>query len=303
MSPQHYRIGLIGEHIGTSLSPMIHTAEAKAHGLERFQYELIDLAGQANVPERLGDIIQEYAAAGFTGFNVTHPHKQHVIKYLDGLSETARVLGAVNNIIHTDDGWVGHNTDHSGFLAGLRATLPNETPRTTAVLFGAGGAGAAVARALLDYGVQNLYVIDPQQEQLVQLNDRLSSTLGADVQLHTGGLDMAVAWVPLADAVINATPIGMEHLPGTPFELNLMRRHQWVADVIYRPTETQFLAHARQLGCPAVDGTAMLVEQAADTFELQTGLDANRQRMRTHLHNQLVATTIGSSSTAPTTNR
>ena len=288
MSSPHYCIGLIGEHIGTSLSPMLHTAEAQAHGLEDFRYELIDLEGQRDAAQHLGQIIQEHAAAGFTGFNVTHPHKQHVIPYLDSVTDAARVLGAVNNIIRTDDGWAGHNTDHSGFLGGLHTRLPQDTPRNTAVLFGAGGAGAAVASALLDYGVQQLYVIDPQETQRVQLKDRLGPTLDAGVQLHTGGPDMASQWVPAADAVINATPIGMEHLPGAPFDLDLLTGSQWVADVIYRPVETQLLAHARNLGCQTVEGTAMLVEQAADTFELQTGLPANRQRMRDSLQLHLV---------------
>ncbi|OAV51143.1 shikimate dehydrogenase [Enteractinococcus helveticum] len=288
MSSQHYRIGLIGEHISTSLSPMIHTAEAKAHSLENFQYEVIDLEGQADAAERLGEIIQEYAAAGFTGFNVTHPHKQHVIQYLDDLTDAARVLGAVNNVIRTENGWIGHNTDHSGFLGGLHARLPEDAPRETAVLFGAGGAGAAVASALLDFGAQNLCVIDPQQVQLDQLNERLGAVLADGVQLHTGSPDMAAAWVPNADAVINATPIGMEHLPGTPFDVSLLTGNQWVADVIYRPVETQLLAHARSHGCPTVDGTAMLVEQAADTFEYQTGLVANRQRMRESMQLEFV---------------
>jgi shikimate dehydrogenase len=292
MSSQHYRIGLIGEHIGTSLSPMIHTAEATAQGLDNFQYDLIDLAGQADAAERLGEIIQEYASDGFTGFNVTHPHKQHIIAHLDDLTDTARVLGAVNNIIRTQDGWIGHNTDHSGFLGGLYARLPEDAPRETAVLFGAGGAGAAVASALLDFGVQNLYVIDPQQAQLDQLNERLGAILADGVELYTGGPEIAASWVPNADAVINATPIGMEHLPGTPFDVSLLTGDHWVADVIYRPVETQLLAHARSLGCSTVDGTAMLVEQAADTFEYQTGLVANRQRMRTHLHQQLTAVAV-----------
>ncbi|GAA4114287.1 shikimate dehydrogenase [Enteractinococcus coprophilus] len=289
MRSDNYRIGLIGEHIGTSLSPMIHTAEATAQGLDNFQYDLIDLEGQTDAAERLGEIIQEHVAAGFTGFNITHPHKQHVIAHLDSLTEAARMLGAVNNVIVTQEGWVGHNTDHSGFLGGLHTQLPEDAPRETAVLFGAGGAGAAVASALLDFGVQNLYVIDPQPVQLDQLNERLAAILAEGLRLHTGSPDMAVAWVPNADAVINATPIGMEHLPGTPFDVSLLSGDHWVADVIYRPIETQLLAHAHSLGCHTVDGTAMLVEQAADTFEYQTGLTANRQRMRTHLHQELLA--------------
>lgn len=289
MSPQRYRIGLIGEHIATSLSPMIHSAEAKAQGLDDFHYDLIDLAGHLDAEDQLGPIIHQQAAGDFTGFNVTHPHKQHVIAHLDGLSNTARKLGAVNNIIHTAAGWIGHNTDHSGFLAGLHNMLPADAPRHTAVLFGAGGAGAAVASALLDYGVQRLYVVDPQPVQRDGLYSQLVDILSEGVELHTGEPNMAQAWVPTADAVVNATPIGMEHLPGTPFALQLLNSRQWVADVIYRPVETQLLNHAQSLGCHTVNGTAMLVEQAADTFELQTGLTANRERMRTGLQHALAA--------------
>lgn len=289
MSATQYRVGLIGDHIGTSLSPLIHQTEATAQGLEDFRYELIDLEGQQDAAPQLGAIIQEYVEAGFTGFNVTHPYKQHVIEHLDGLSEAARILGAVNNIIRTDAGWMGHNTDHSGFLGGLHATLPEESPRDVAVLFGAGGAGAAVASALLDYGVADLYVIDPQPVQLKHLKEQLGATLKEGSRLHTGDPQMAAEWIPLADAVINASPIGMEHLPGTPFDINLLTSSQWVADVIYRPVETQLIAHARSLGCQTVDGTAMLIEQAADTFELQTGRLADRQRMRKQLQKTLSA--------------
>lgn len=287
MSSQRYRIGLIGEHIGTSLSPLIHMTEAKAHDLDGFRYEVIDLAGQSDVATRLGEIISERGAAGFTGFNVTHPHKQQVVEYLDDLTDTARILGAVNNIIQTKNGWTGHNTDHSGFLAGLRTRLPLDATRDSAVLFGAGGAGAAVASALLDFGIQNLYVIDLQHAQLDQLTARLGSTLSDGAQLHVGGPEMADKWVPNAQAVINATPIGMEHIPGTPFDLGLLSGDQWIADVIYRPVETPLLAHARRLGCYTVEGTAMLVEQAAETFEYQTGLAANRERMRENLQLEL----------------
>lgn len=288
MSSESYRIGLIGEHIGTSMSPVIHRAEAAAHGLTEFSYELIDLENQPDAVGHLGQIIKEHVAAGFTGFNVTHPHKQHVIAHLDGLSQTASTLGAVNNVIRTAEGWIGHNTDHSGFLAGLRTTLPEAAPRHTAVLFGAGGAGAAVASALLEYGVQRLCVVDTQSTQRQNLQEQVGANLPEGVELMTGGPEMAVRWVPEANAVVNATPIGMEHLPGTPFDVELLNAKHWVADVIYRPVETPLLRHARSLGCLTVGGTAMLVEQAADTFELQTGLIANRQRMRAHLQQILV---------------
>lgn len=284
MSSQTYRIGLIGEHIGTSMSPRIHRAEAEAHGLTDFRYELIDLEDHPDATEQLGQIIAEQVAAGFTGFNVTHPYKQQVIAHLDGLSDAARTLGAVNNLVCHGDQWIGHNTDHSGFLAGLRNMLPADAPRNAVVLFGAGGAGAAVASALLDFGVQQLRVIDTQPTQREHLHEQLSPTLANGAVLETGGPEMAADWVPTANAVVNATPIGMEHLPGTPFDVELLTADQWVADVIYRPVETQLLAAARRLGCATVDGTVMLVEQAAGTFELQTGLTADRRRMHAQMH-------------------
>ena len=291
MSNTGYRIGLIGDHIGTSHSPGIHRAEAAAHGLSDFRYELIDLADRPIADDQLGQVLEGYIADGYTGFNVTHPHKQSIVPFLDGLSDAARRLGAVNNVVYEAGGWVGHNTDHSGFLAGLHRMLAPETARDTTVLFGAGGAGAAVASALVEYGVRHLYVIDTDAGQRQRLADVLTPALPSGVILETGGPEMAEAWVPAADAVINATPIGMDHLPGTPFDIGLLQPRHWVADVIYRPVQTELLNSAQELGCITVNGTAMLVEQAADTFELQTGLTANRQRMRQHLTETLAAQT------------
>lgn len=289
MSDTAYRIGLIGEHIGTSHSPGIHRAEAAAHGLSNFRYELIDLADRAVTGDQLGQVLKEHITAGYTGFSVTHPHKQSIVACLDGLSDAARRLGAVNNVVYQAGSWIGHNTDHSGFLTGLHRMLDPNAARDVAVLFGAGGAGAAVASALVEYGVRHLNIIDTDAGQCQRLADLLTPTLPAGVVLETGGPEMAGEWVPAADAVINATPIGMEHLPGAPFDTGLLQARHWVADVIYRPVQTKLLTSAQDLGCTTVYGTAMLVEQAADTFELQTGMTANRQRMRQQLTDTLAA--------------
>src|SRR5699024_12839670 len=100
------------------------------------------------------------------------------------------------------------------------------------VLFGAGGAGAAVASALLDYGVQRLYVVDPQPVQRDGLYSQLVDILSEGVELHTGEPNTAQAWVPTADTVVKATPIGMGHRQGTPFALQLLNSQQWVAHFI-----------------------------------------------------------------------
>lgn len=277
------RIGLIGNGLATSLSPLIHEKEARALGLSGYSYERLDLAGAGAVD--LGEVLKDAVSGGFTGFNVTYPHKQAVLPFLDSVAPDAAALGAVNTIVVSEAGLTGYNTDRSGFLAGLRRLLPAGARHQTAALFGAGGAGSAVAAALLDFGVQNLRIIDPVPERREQLRDALRQAYpdhgGTGIQ--AGGEELAREWVNAADGLVNATPIGMEHLPGTAFDTAWLRPGHWVADVVYRPVRTQLLADAAERGCPVVDGTTMLVEQAADTFALVTGIEPSRARMRSHL--------------------
>ncbi|MFI8410983.1 shikimate dehydrogenase [Paeniglutamicibacter gangotriensis] len=288
VSARPSRIGLIGNNLDTSLSPAIHEAEAGALGLAGFRYEAIDLAGLSE-PD-LGAVLREALADGFTGFNITHPHKQAIMPFLDGIAEDAAALGAVNTVVLEDGRLVGHNTDRSGFLAGLRRMLPAGTQCGTVVLFGAGGAGSAVAAALLDFGVRELRIIDPEEGRLEQLSGLLHRSLPAkDPHIETGGPELAEEWMRTADGVVNATPIGMEHIPGTPFDTAWLRPAQWVADVIYRPVQTELLEAATTRGCAVVNGTTMLVEQAADTFVLVTGCQPDRGRMRAHLAGMLTA--------------
>ncbi|MFL4475722.1 shikimate dehydrogenase [Paeniglutamicibacter sp. MACA_103] len=280
--PRPLRIGLIGNELGTSLSPAIHEAEAAALGLAGYRYEPIDLAGV--VDPDLGEVLARALAQGFTGFNVTHPHKQAIMPFLDSIAPSAAALGAVNTVVLRGGKLVGHNTDRSGFLAGLRRTLPEGTGHRSALLFGAGGAGSAVAAALLDFGVRELRVIDTDPGRLEALRESLQRTLPAGgARIETGGPERAEDWVGAADGVINATPIGMEHLPGAPFDTAWLRPAHWVADVVYRPVMTQLLTAAAARQCPVVNGTTMLVEQAADTFVLVTGVQPERERMRAHL--------------------
>ncbi|MBV1777768.1 shikimate dehydrogenase [Paeniglutamicibacter sp. ABSL32-1] len=289
MTTHMRRIGLIGNDLGSSLSPAIHEAEASALGLTGFSYEAIDLAG---IPEpNLGQVLATAITDGFTGFNVTHPHKQAIIPFLDAVAPDAAALGAVNTVVVENGRTVGHNTDRTGFLAGLRRSLPEGTGHHTVVLFGAGGAGSAVASALLDHGVVRLRIIDTDQGRREDLRRLLVRSLPdrSDRTIDVAGTDMAEAWVGEAQGVVNATPIGMEHIPGTPFDVSWLTASHWVADVIYRPVVTELLAAAEVLGSPVVKGTAMLIEQAADTFLLVTGLSPERGRMREQLAGLLVS--------------
>lgn len=280
---QQQSLGLIGEHLGTSLSPTIHEAEAAALGLAGFSYQRLDTAqGLLKTP---GEILAHALNQGFSGFNVTHPWKQEIIAHLDALAPEAKALGAVNTVVLAEGRTVGHNTDYSGFLSGLRRTLAPGTAAHNVVLFGAGGAGSAVAQALIDFGATTLHIIDPDAGRRESLRELLLAAHKGqrEITIITGGSEHATAWIQEADGVVNATPIGMEHLPGTPFDLSLLRGTQWVADVIYRPLETELLLAAAAAGCQRVGGTTMLIEQAADSFVLLTGVEPNRERMRAQL--------------------
>lgn len=284
-----HRIGLIGEHLGTSLSPRIHAAEAAAQRLEGYGYEPIDLAGRPELGADLGRVIEAARRDGFTGFNVTHPYKQAIMPYLDEIAPMAAALGAVNTVVVGEAGTIGHNTDHTGFRAALERALPRGTNVENVVLFGAGGAGSAVAQALLDHGATTLMIIDTdvQKRESLRLLLLAARPPACGAEIRIGGPDCAVRWIAEADGVVNATPVGMEHIPGTPFDTGLLTPGHWVADVIYRPVMTELLTTARALGCAVVDGTTMLIEQAADTFALLTRVEPDRERMRGHLAGML----------------
>ncbi|MFW0792447.1 shikimate dehydrogenase [Gordonia sp. CPCC 205515] len=276
-STRQLRIGLIGSGIATSMSPALHTAEAAAHTLPGYRYELIDLPADADPRIALRAKVDE----GFSGFNVTHPFKQVIMGALDGLSNEARVLGAVNTVLVQDGKLFGHNTDHTGFGTALATGLPGvDTGRV--LLVGAGGAGSAVAFALAHSGVGHLTIGDVDPGRAAELAARVAESVPATATAATGVDDLSTV-IAAADGVVNATPIGMVGHPGTPIPTASLRSDQWVADIIYRPIRTELICAAERSGCRVLDGGQMLVAQAAASFDLFTGREADLGRMRAHL--------------------
>ncbi|MGI8305912.1 shikimate dehydrogenase [Saccharopolyspora hattusasensis] len=270
-------VGLVGAGIGGSLSPLLHEHEAAAHGL-RFAYRLLDIDCFRMTPADAGRLVREAARLGFTGFNVTHPCKLTVLDALDGISEDAHALGAVNAVVVEDGRLMGHNTDHAGFRAGLQEGLPGAALGTV-VLVGAGGAGAAVAHALALAGVRSLLVADAEAARADGLA-RAMALHHEDLAVQSIAVDVVPECLGGADGVVNASPVGMVGHPGTPLDVDALAPRHWVADVIYRPLETQLVKAARAVGCAVLDGGWMAAAQAADSFELFTGHVADRARMR-----------------------
>jgi shikimate dehydrogenase len=279
-SAHAYLVGLVGAGVTPSLTPPMHMAEAAALGIP-YVYRPIDLTALDLAPDGIGDILTWAERLGFDALNITHPCKQDVIAHLDEVDPVARALGAVNTVLLGPDGRRGWNTDTTGFERAFAAGMP-DAPRENVVQLGAGGAGVAVADALARLGVARLTIVDLDTERARALADDLRERRGTDAAAaDPARLEELLAG---ADGVVHCTPTGMADHPGMPFDAALLRPDLWVADIVYRPLETELLAAARAAGCRTLDGGRMAVGQAVDAFELITGTRPDPDRMNRHFH-------------------
>lgn len=269
--------GLIGAGIQASRTPALHEHEGDAQGL-RYLYRLIDLDQLKLDSSALPDLLMAAERMNFTGLNITFPCKQTIIPLLDELSPEARGIGAVNTVVLKDGKRIGHNTDCLGFAEGFRRGL-KDVARERVVQMGAGGAGAAVAHALLSEGVQLLSIFDVDQSRAQSLANNLNQHFGFGRAV--AGHDLP-GTLSQADGLVNTTPMGMKKLPGTPVPVELLRAQLWVAEIVYFPLETELLRNARALGCRTLDGGNMAVFQAVKAFELFSGVVPDAQRMLAH---------------------
>jgi shikimate dehydrogenase len=270
-------LGLIGAGIQQSLTPAMQEREAAAQGL-RAHYQLIDLDRAGGSAEALPMLLQAARLMGFAGLNITYPCKQAVIPLLDDLSDEARAMGAVNTVVFRDGRAIGHNTDGLGWAWGFTRALPG-ADLSRVVLLGTGGAGSAIAHAVLRLGCAHLVLVDTDAARASALAERLCELYGAGcASVQT---DVARA-LEGARGVIHATPTGMAKLPGLPLPAALLHPGLWIAEVVYFPLETALLKAARDAGCPVSDGGGMAVGQAIGAFELFTGRQADEVRVRQH---------------------
>ena len=264
---------LVGAGIAGSRTPRMHEVEGARLGL-RYQYRRIDTDALALGAADLAGLVHHARLFGFAGLNVTIPWKQAVIDCLDELSPDAAAIGAVNTIVFRGARAIGHNTDAWGFAESFRRGLPGALTQRV-VLLGAGGAGLAVARALLELGVEQLDLHDVDPARAAALAERLGGRAAG-----VGVLDGLAAGVTAADGIVNATPMGMAKFPGTAIDPAWLQRRHWVADIVYVPLETELLRAARALGCRTLPGAGMAVFQAVRAFELFTGIRPDAAAMR-----------------------
>jgi shikimate dehydrogenase len=273
------RVGLLGLDLDLSLSRDLHEGEGRALGLD-YRYDVFDARRNPEFSD-VGAILARARAEGYRGINVTHPFKRTAVSHVDELAPDARVLNAVNTVVFEGDSAVGHNTDWYGFAESIDKNL-GSVPRRSVLQLGAGGAGVAVAHALLRSGVQKLVLLDVDQIRAgaVARLLRAAHDRGAIV---IAAVDDARRWLGTVDGLVNTTPVGMPARPGSPVPAELLRPDLWVHDIVYMPLETELMRAARAAGCLTVGGGDMLVSQAAKGLELFTGLAPDVGRMEQHL--------------------
>lgn len=260
-----YKLGLLGEQIGYSLSPQIFQWAFQQTGVAGV-YALCDVP-----PEQLHQILHDQSAR-CQGLNVTTPYKSTVVSLCDQLSESAHIVGAVNTLHWEDRQLCGDNTDVEGFRFALRIAGTHNEHYNKVLLIGSGGAARAALYALsLDFEDLEATVVsrDPQlaQQKFYNLTKRIK---------HLRFLNPFEASNSLAtfSLIIQATPVGSTKVPGCPLPKPLnFRPHALVMDLIYAPSETEFLAAAKSQETHTTNGLAMLIGQAAISFQLWTAVE------------------------------
>ena len=255
-------------------NPSVAMVEAayKHHGLN-FRYINIEVG-----PDKLGEVVAGARAMGWVGFNCSLPNKVAVIQYLDGLGESAALIGAVNCAVMRDGKLIGENTDGKGFLQSL--TEVRDPNGKSVVMFGAGGAARAIGVELALAGAAKIIVVNRDPKRGQEVVDLINTKTGTSAELVTWNSTYSIP--SEVEIVINATSIGL--FPDVNANLNIsfdsLRSGVVVADVIPNPPTTNLLREAKSRGCITLDGLGMLVNQGVIGIKYWTGIDADAYVMR-----------------------
>jgi len=258
---------------GAAGNPTVEMIEAafRHHGLH-WRYINTEVP-----PEGLGDAVRGLRAMGYRGFNCSLPHKVAVIPHLDGLGESAEVMGAVNCVVRRGEKFIGENTDGKGFLRSLQSLVDPRGKRV--VVLGAGGAARAIAVELGLAGVGRLTIVNRSPERGEALLQILRGRLKLDAHLVRWEGDYAIP--ADTDVVINSTSIGLyDGDARVPLDVNTLKPGMVVADVIFSPPQTRLLRDAQARGCQTLDGLGMIVNQGVIGVHYWTGIEPDAQVMR-----------------------
>ena len=264
-----------GQPIAENPTQVMIEAAYRYHNLD-WRYLTIEVG-----PNDLEDAVRGAKVMGFQGFNCTIPHKVNVIQYLDGLGESASLMGAVNCVVRRDGKWIGENTDGKGFVSSLRELTDPKGKKV--IIFGAGGAARAISVEVALAGASSITIVNRSSERGEELTNLLNEKLPVTADF--------VSWTSTfsipsdTDVLINATSIGLypDLNARLDFDLETLSSSMVVADVIPNPPSTHLVKDARSKGCKVIDGLGMLVNQGVIGVKHWTGIDPDPSVMRSAL--------------------
>lgn len=256
-------LGLFGYPVEHTLSPYMHNAAFKSLGLDYCYLPFkVD-------PRHLKEAVTGIKALNMRGVNITIPHKETIIPYLDELDTEASLIGAVNTVLHAGERLIGYNTDGRGFVRSLKEEGGIEPRGKKVVILGAGGAARSIAFSLAMEGVDKIFINDTVGDKAIELSSAIRSKTSIEA-LYVKDLKERIGEV---DILINATPLGMKKEDPPPISPELLSKRLFVYDIIYNPPETPLLKEAKKKGAKTLRGIGMLLYQGALSFKIWTGQD------------------------------
>jgi shikimate dehydrogenase len=271
--------GIFGYPVEHTFSPGMHNAAFKKLGMDACYVPF------AVHPGRLVDAAKALIPLGLCGLNITVPHKEKIIPFLDDLSQEARLIGAVNTVEVKEGRLIGHNTDGRGFLRSLKEQAKFNPQGEKFLFIGSGGAARAIGFSLALAGAEKIiiYDIDAQKAGLLAKDIREKTGIEAGT-IDQGALAASAAG---AGCLINATPLGLKRSDPLPLPRDCIHKHHLVCDLVYNPPETQFLRAAKVRKAKGLSGLGMLLFQGVIAFEIWTGEKAPVSVMKSALMRQI----------------
>lgn len=272
------KLGLIGDNIARSKSPLLHRLAGAQNGLP-VQYDRLI---PKDMDEDFDTVFDACATRGYRGINVTYPYKERAAKKVAIADPLVRAIGAVNTVLFEADGPQGYNTDYSGFISGYRQARGDQDPGISC-LIGTGGVGRALAFGLVALGVSEIRLVDRDQEKAEALARDLRLAPDAPQVLVSSD---TVAAASGAKGILNGTPVGMVGYGGTPLTKNAMAGAEWVFDAVYTPVDTQFIQDATAEGLKVISGYELFFFQGVHAWAHFSGLPLDETRLRADLLDQ-----------------
>lgn len=271
-------IAIFGDPVEHTLSPAMHNAAFAEMGLD-YAYAPFHVK-----PNDLAAAVRGIRAMGIAGANITVPHKERVLEFLDEIDDEARRLGAVNTIVNRDGVLTGYNTDGRGFVRSLREDAGFDPEKKKVFVCGSGGAARGIGFALAAAGARRIYFYDIDESR----RDRLAMDINSGTGREAARPSLLDAdFIRSADLVVNATPLGMKESDPLPIPEKAFRVGQVVCDIVYNPKRTKTLAAAEAAGAKAINGLGMLLYQGVIAFEYWTGKTPPAQLMRKTLDERI----------------